>query len=64
MEKKSTFNFKVPPSFITNGGEDYKFIYWDDCSDELRELILFNSINDTHTPEDHPICKKKKEDIV
>lgn len=59
MEKKSPINPEVPPP-TSNGGGNYKFLYWDDCSDELRELIKFNSINDTHTPENHPICKIKK----
>lgn len=52
-EKKSYINpiesfplDNIPP----DSGNDFKFLYWDD---EVTELIRFNSIDDTHRPEDH-----------
>lgn len=54
MEKKSYINPNVPS--LTNGEGTYIFLYWDDqelIDPVLEELILFNSINDTHRPEDH-----------
>lgn len=55
MKKKSTSNSvqSFPLDLSTNdGGNDFVFVYWDDVEKELEELILFNSINDTHRPEE------------
>lgn len=62
MKKKSTNDSPSQPSSHNNilpqcGGGDYLFIYWDEGLKELEELIKFNSINDTHRPEDENICK-------
>ena len=59
MEKKSYINPNVPS--LTNGEGTYIFLYWDDqepIDPVLEELILFNSINDTHRPEDHILWRK------
>lgn len=66
MKKKSTNNFPSQPSSHNNippqcGGGDYLFLYWDEGLDEeFRDLVLFNSIQDTHRPEDENICKVTK----
>lgn len=57
MKKESTSNSikSFPLDWIPpDSGSDFDFL-WDntDIDDELKELILFNSINDTHRPEDH-----------
>jgi len=53
MEKKSYINPKVPSP---DSGGTYTFLYWDEpepIDPVLKGLILFNSIDDTHKPEDH-----------
>jgi len=54
MEKKSYINPEVSPS---NDGGTFTFLYWDDSN--LDEIIKFNSLDDTHTPDKHPICTQK-----
>lgn len=61
MEKKSYINPNVSPS---EDGGTYTFLYWDEPDyAELQELIKFNSLDDTHTPDKHPICLKTKDTV-
>jgi len=64
MKKKSTDNptplsphNPVPPKC---GDNNHIFIYWDELdryNKEVEDIILFNSIQDTHRPDDEHILK-------
>jgi len=57
MKKKRAGNVKLSPPIDNTGGDGFVFIYWDDIEvnkdiEDIEELIIFNSIDDTHRPEE------------